>query len=47
MGRATGGRQDRGGTWKLGYDVRYGFGWQLLAGSIMPYYTGFGTSIES
>jgi YD repeat-containing protein len=31
-------RQDSGGTWQLGHDVGYGFGWQLLAGSITPYY---------
>src|SRR5579884_1795543 len=33
-------RQDGGGTWKLGYDVGYGFAWQLLAGAVTPSYTG-------
>ena len=31
-------RQDAGGTWKLGRDVGYGFGWRLLAGSVTPYF---------
>lgn len=31
-------RQDSGGTWRLGHDVGYGFGWQLFAGSVTPYY---------
>src|SRR5439155_6414531 len=26
-------RQDTGGTWNLGMDVGYGFGWRLIAGS--------------
>jgi hypothetical protein len=26
------------GTWNLGTDVGYGYGWKLLAGSITPYY---------
>ena len=30
-------RQDSGGTWKLGRDVGYGFGWKLQAGSITPF----------
>jgi RHS repeat-associated protein len=29
-------RQDSGGEWVFDGDVGYGFGWQLLAGSIMP-----------
>jgi hypothetical protein len=29
-------RQDPGGTWQLGQDVGYGFGWQLMAGSLTP-----------
>jgi RHS repeat-associated protein len=33
---STNWRQDPGGTWKLGGDVRYGFGWKLLAGSLTP-----------
>ena len=32
-------RQDSGVNWKLGNDVGYGFGWQMLIGSITPYYT--------
>jgi hypothetical protein len=29
-------RYDSGGNWNFGGDVGYGFGWQLLAGSITP-----------
>ena len=29
-------RQDSGGTWLMGYDVGYGLGWTLMAGSITP-----------
>jgi hypothetical protein len=29
-------RQDSGGAWNYGYDVGYGYGWKLLAGSITP-----------
>ena len=36
-------RQDPGGTWLLGRDDGYGFGWKLLAGAITPYYTSFFT----
>lgn len=36
-------RQDPGGVWNLGRDVGYGYGWQLLAGSITPYWTGYFT----
>src|SRR5580704_4100488 len=37
-------RQDSGSTtWKLGEDVGYGFGWQLLAGSLTPIYNGLFT----
>jgi hypothetical protein len=32
-------RQDSGGTWKLGRDLGYGFGWRLQAGSITPFWT--------
>ncbi len=32
-------RKDPGGTWKLGRDVGYGFGWRLQAGSITPYWS--------
>ncbi|MGB6944394.1 MAG: hypothetical protein WBE37_18480, partial [Bryobacteraceae bacterium] len=28
-------RQDPGGTWQLGEDVGYGYGWKLLAGSLL------------
>ncbi len=31
-------RQDAGGTWNLGNDVGYGYGWKLLAGSLTPFY---------
>jgi len=31
-------RKDSGGRWKLGRDVGYGFGWQLMAGSLTPYW---------
>jgi hypothetical protein len=33
-------RQDSGGTWNLGADVGYGYGWRLSAGSIVPFYSG-------
>ncbi len=36
-------RHDSGGTWNLGRDVGYGYGWKLLAGSIMPYWNGYFT----
>ncbi len=29
-------RKDPGGTWQLGQDVGYGYGWKLLAGSLLP-----------
>jgi len=32
-------RQDPGGTWKLGRDVGYGFGWKLMAGAVTPYWS--------
>jgi hypothetical protein len=31
-------RQDPAGTWQLGEDVGYGYGWKLLAGSLLPVY---------
>ena len=34
-------RKDDGGTWKLGHDVGYGFGWKLMAGSLTPFYDGY------
>jgi YD repeat-containing protein len=36
-------RKDNGGTWKLGRDVGYGFGWRLMAGSVTPYWWGWGS----
>ena len=36
-------RYDAAGTWKLGRDVGYGFGWKLLAGSITPYWSNYYT----
>ncbi|MCI0718594.1 MAG: hypothetical protein L0338_06410, partial [Acidobacteria bacterium] len=33
-------RHDSGGTWKLGADVGYGFGWRLQAGSLLPVWSG-------
>ncbi len=30
-------RQDASGTWQLGEDVGYGYGWKLLAGSLLPF----------
>jgi len=32
-------RLDSGGTWNLGKDVGYGYGWRLMAGSIAPYWS--------
>jgi hypothetical protein len=34
-------RQDPGGTWQLGRDIGYGYGWRLQAGSLTPIYTGY------
>lgn len=36
-------RHDDGGTWKLGQDVGYGFGWKLLAGSVTPFWESYYT----
>ncbi len=36
-------RKDPGGTWKLGRDVGYGFGWRLLAGSVTPSWSDYWT----
>jgi hypothetical protein len=36
-------RQDSGGTWDLGRDVGYGYGWTLEAGSIRPVWYGWWT----
>ena len=33
-------RQDPGGTWQLGRDTGYGYGWRLQAGSLTPIYNG-------
>jgi RHS repeat-associated protein len=35
-------RQDSGGAWNFGYDVGYGYGWRLLAGSITPVWNSGG-----
>ena len=32
-------RQDSGGTWQLGADVGYGYGWKLMVGSLLSYST--------
>jgi YD repeat-containing protein len=32
-------RQDSGGTWNLGMDVGYGYGWRLMAGAVVPYWS--------
>jgi RHS repeat-associated protein len=37
-------RQDPGGTWQLGDDVGYGYGWKLLAGSLLPFNTPTGVA---
>jgi hypothetical protein len=37
-------RQDLGGTWQLGQDVGYGYGWKLLAGSLLPFLGPSGVS---
>ena len=34
-------RLENGYSWKMGADVGYGFGWQLMAGSIRPYWNGW------
>jgi RHS repeat-associated protein len=34
-------RQDPGGTWELGRDVGYGYGWRLQAGSLTPVYQDY------
>ena len=34
-------RQDGSTSWVMGADVGYGFGWQLMAGSIRPYWNGW------
>ena len=31
-------REDMGGTWNLGMDVGYGYGWKLMAGSLTAFY---------
>ena len=37
-------RQDGGGDWRLGEDTGYGFGWRILAGSILPVYSDIFTT---
>jgi len=34
-------RHDSGGTWNMGKDVGFGYGWRLLAGSITPVMYGY------
>ncbi len=34
-------RQDPGGTWNLGRDIGYGYGWKMQAGSLTPVYSGY------
>ena len=34
-------RQDPGGTWNLGADTGYGYGWKLQAGSLTPYWKDY------
>jgi hypothetical protein len=34
-------RQDPGGTWNLGRDSGYGYGWKLQAGSLTPYWSDY------
>jgi hypothetical protein len=36
-------RKDPSGTWLLGTDVGYGFGWKMLAGSLTPVYSDWYT----
>ncbi len=36
-------RQDPAGTWQLGQEVGYGYGWRLQAGSLTPVYSDFFT----
>lgn len=36
-------RGDAAGTWKLGRDVGYGFGWKLLAGALVSYWSDYST----
>ena len=36
-------RQDPGGTWQLGRDLGYGYGWRLQAGSLTPVYSTYWT----
>ena len=39
-------RQDNGVNWKLGNDVGFGYGWQMLIGSITPYYTNLWGGVD-
>jgi RHS repeat-associated protein len=36
-------RQDPAGTWQLGQEVGYGYGWRLQAGSLTPVYSDYFT----
>jgi hypothetical protein len=39
-------RQDSGVNWQLGSDVGYGFGWQMLVGSVVPYYAAYPSGVD-
>lgn len=39
-------RKDSAGTWKVGQDVGYGFGWTLMAGSITPVWDSSNTLVR-
>ena len=39
-------RQDSGVNWQLGSDVGYGFGWQMLVGSVVPYYAAYPNGVD-
>jgi len=36
-------RKDSGGTWNLGRDDGFGYGWKLQAGALTPVYSGYFT----
>jgi hypothetical protein len=36
-------REDPGGTWQLGADIGYGYGWKLQAGSLIPCWSSYWT----
>ena len=39
-------RQDSGVNWQLGSDVGFGFGWQMLVGSVVPYYAAYPSGVD-